>query len=96
MFLRFFRHRTETRLQSICRVLEIIIPRCCSRIKQSTQQPSDENETEENGNTLDVQDADGNPSANINSCEHGLVKVSTLTTGTFQDGSVHLTTATLE
>ena len=88
------RYAPETRLESVCRVLEVPPPRC-SRIKQFTQQEHVE-KADETGNASNVEQCVGNPSTEIITCEHGLVKGFTLTTGTFKDGAVQLKIPTTE
>ena len=90
------RYKTETRLECLCRVLELPMYRCISKqTTETTQQPHQQDETKrakENAETdqAEVHDDHPNEVCNVDDCEGGFVKVSTLTTGTFGNGQVML------
>lgn len=84
-------------MESLCRVLDIPIPRSCLKRTQPTQQINGGKEVEEyNIETCDipVHETEDNPIEEVSAttCENGLgpVKVCTLTTGTFDNESIVL------
>ena len=92
------RYKTETWLECLCRVLELPIHRCISKQRTETTQQQHQQENgmkraKENAETDQVQvhyDDHLSEVCNVDDCEEGFVEVSTLTTGTFDNGQVML------
>lgn len=85
------RHKTDTRLESLCRVLELPAPpRLCLQKKKATQQQGKEEGGISSDATRDRVNGDHPEEIDIiDTCEGGqLTKVSILTTGTFKNGRV--------
>lgn len=81
-----FRHKTETRVESLCRVLDIPTPRFCVKRTQPIQQPNAEKGAEE---CIETEDVPVHVDS-ANACENGLVKVTTLMIGRFENECIAL------